>query len=334
MNIAVLLGGISTERNVSIASGKAVGQALSERGHTISFIDPSLGHNCIIQANDLISVANETVAQEYLNLSPRVLLECVQSPAFDTIDIAFSLLHGKCGEDGIMQALLEARGVRYAGSKVMASALAMDKVRTKLILSAAGVQSPEWSVLYPQQFNDYERIEHIMNDLGGTIVIKPNTNGSSVGLSIVDNDIDHAIKAVQLASQYDSTILIERYIAGREVTVAVLGDQAFPVIEIVPEQGWYDYQNKYTKGNTQYYCPADITNDERDFLQNLAVTAHRIVGCTAYSRIDFRLDEDGVPWCLEVNTIPGFTETSLVPMAAQSIGISYGELCERIIALS
>ncbi len=334
MNIAVLLGGISTERNVSFASGRAVGKALIERGHTVSFIDPSLGLNCVIQTTDITQSANETVSDDYLNLAPRILLEAVQSPAFDDIDIAFSLLHGRYGEDGVMQALLEARGVRYAGSKVLASALAMDKVRTKLILSAAGVQSPEWSVMYPHQFNDYERIEHIMNDLGGSIVIKPNSNGSSVGLSIVDNDVDHAINAVQLASQYDSTILIERYIPGREVTVAVLGDQAFPVIEIVPEQGWYDYQNKYTKGNTQYFCPADITNDERDFLQNLAVTAHRIVGCSAYSRIDFRLDEEGVPWCLEVNTIPGFTETSLVPMAAQAVGISYGELCEKIIALS
>lgn len=334
MNIAVLLGGISTERNVSIASGKAVAQALQERGHTVVFIDPALGKNCAVTIDTLQVKANEPVTQEWFDISPRHLLECVQSPIFDSIDIAFSLLHGKYGEDGIMQALLEARGIRYTGSKVMASALAMDKVRTKLILSSAGVQSPEWSVLYPHQYNDYERIDQILHDLGGTIVIKPNSNGSSVGLSIVDGDIDHAIKAIQLASQYDTTILCERYIPGREVTVAVLGDQAFPVIEIVPDNGWYDYQNKYTKGNTQYFCPADITVDERDFLQNLAITAHRVVGCTAFSRIDFRLDEDSVPWCLEVNTIPGFTETSLVPMAAQAVGISYGELCEKIIALS
>lgn len=334
MNIAVLLGGISTERNVSIASGKAVAQALQERGHTVVFIDPALGKNCAVTIDTLQVKANEPVTQEWLNISPQNLLECVQSPIFDSIDIAFSLLHGKYGEDGIMQALLEARGIRYTGSKVMSSALAMDKVRTKLILSSAGVQSPEWSVLYPHQYNDYERIDQILHDLGGTIVIKPNSNGSSVGLSIVDGDIDHAIKAIQLAAQYDTTILCERYIPGREVTVAVLGDQAFPVIEIVPDNGWYDYQNKYTKGNTQYFCPADITVDERDFLQNLAITAHRVVGCTAFSRIDFRLDEDSVPWCLEVNTIPGFTETSLVPMAAQAVGISYGELCEKIIALS
>lgn len=334
MNIAVLLGGISTERNVSLASGKSVANALRESGHNVTLIDPALGIDCVITDDILTIPAHEEVSNTFLDMSPKKLLECMNSPVFDSIDMAFTMLHGKYGEDGIMQALLESRGVRYTGSKVMASALAMDKVRTKLILSAAGVSSPEWSVLYPNQFADQERISHIMDDLGGHIVIKPNKNGSSVGLTIVDNDIDAFLNAIKKAALYDSTVLVERYIPGREITVAVLGEQVFPIIEIAPEDGWYDYKNKYTKGNTNYYCPADVSDDERDFIQNLALTAHRVVGCTAYSRIDFRLDEDNVPWCLEVNTIPGFTETSLVPMAAKAIGMGYAELCEKIIELS
>lgn len=334
MNIAVLLGGISTERNVSIASGKSVAEALRQNGHNVTLIDPAFGDNCIVSEKDLTVAANQEVTDDILNTSPRKLLECVNSSAFDSVDIAFTMLHGKYGEDGVMQALLESRGIRYTGSKVMASALSMDKVRSKLIMSAGGVNSPEWSVLYPNQFGDIERLEHIMDDLGGHIVVKPNKNGSSVGLTIVENDFDLFMNALKKAALYDSTVLVERYIEGREITAAVLGDQVFPIIEIVPENGWYDYTNKYTKGNTNYYCPAELTNDERDFIQNLAVTTHRLIGCTAYSRIDFRLDEDNVPFCLEINTIPGFTETSLVPMAAQAIGMSYAELCEKIIELS
>jgi D-alanine-D-alanine ligase len=147
-------------------------------------------------------------------------------------------------------------------------------------------------------------------------------------------NIESLQKALEEAGQFADVILIESYIEGRELTVAVLGDEALPIIEIVPEGGFYDYKHKYTKGETQYHCPADLTDDIAEFVQNLAVSAHKVLGCTAYSRVDFRLDEENVPYCLEVNTIPGFSATSLVPMAAREHGIEFPELCERIIELS
>ena len=147
-------------------------------------------------------------------------------------------------------------------------------------------------------------------------------------------NVESLQKALEEAGQYADTILIEAYIEGRELTVAVLGDEALPIIEIVPEGGFYDYKHKYTKGETQYHCPADLSDDITEFVQNLAISAHKVLGCTAYSRVDFRLDEENVPYCLEVNTIPGFSATSLVPMAAKEHGIEFPELCERIIELS
>lgn len=334
MNIAVLLGGISPERNVSIAGGKAIANALTARGHSVTLIDPSRGAHAVVTADMLTALASEQVSDEILATPKRELINCVNLPIFDSIDVAFTVLHGTGGEDGIMQALLEARGVKYTGSKVLASALAMDKAASKVMFSAAGVQTPLWAVLRGEQFDDTDHLREILEEMRGMIVVKPNDQGSTVGMSIIDNDLDHFQRAVHLAAKYSSTVLVEQFIEGRELTVAVVGDDALPIIEIVPEGGFYDYEHKYTKGMTRYICPAELSEDIVEFVQNLAVTAHRILGCTAYSRVDFRLDEDNVPFCLEVNTLPGFTETSLVPMAAAAAGIEFGELCERIIELS
>ncbi|MBS1536699.1 MAG: D-alanine--D-alanine ligase [Bacteroidetes bacterium] len=334
MNIAVLLGGISPERNVSIAGGKAVASALRERGHSVVLIDPSRGADALVSEHILTVPANEQVSEDILSISKRELLNSMNSLAFDKIDIAFSLLHGNNGEDGLMQALLEARGVPYTGSKVLASALAMDKNASKIMFSAAGIQTPAWAHFFPKDYDNIELLSETMEELRGNIVVKPNDQGSTVGLTIVHNDIDAFHKAVLFAGQFSKSVLVEQFIEGRELTVAVLGEEALPIIEIVPDGGFYDYEHKYTKGKTQYICPAEISEDVADFVSNLSVTAHKILGCTAYSRVDFRIDEDNVPFCLEVNTIPGFTSTSLVPMAAAAAGIEFGELCERIIELS
>ncbi|MBK9247066.1 MAG: D-alanine--D-alanine ligase [Ignavibacteria bacterium] len=334
MNIAVLLGGISAERNVSIAGGKAIANALTTRGHTVTLIDPSRGADAVVTASMLTELASEQVSDIILATSKRELINCVNLSIFDSIDVAFTVLHGTAGEDGIMQALLEARGVKYTGSKVLASALAMDKAASKVMFSAAGVQTPLWSVLRGEQLDDTEHLREILDEMRGIVVVKPNDQGSTVGMSIIDNDLDHFHSAVHLAAKFSNTVLVEQFIEGRELTVAVVGDEALPIIEIVPEGGFYDYEHKYTKGMTRYICPAELSEDIVDFVQNLALTAHKILGCTAYSRVDFRLDEDNVPFCLEVNTLPGFTETSLVPMAAAAAGIEFGELCERIIELS
>lgn len=334
MKIAVLLGGISPERNVSIAGGRAVGEALLRRGHSVFLVDPARGADWGIDPESISVSAAQFPAETDLGASRQRLLECVQSPLFNDIDMAFVLLHGKNGEDGIMQALLEARGVRYTGSKVLASALAMDKARSKMMFASAGITTPEWSAVYPNNYENIPFLQDVLHELGGKVIVKPNDGGSTVGMSIVKNDVDDFSQALKMAGKYAPFALVERFIEGRELTVAIIGDTALPIIEIAPEGGFYDYERKYDKGKTEYFCPADLSDDIRDFTQNLALTAHRVLDCTAYSRVDFRLDEDNVPWCLEVNTVPGFTQTSLVPMAAEAAGLGFEELCEKILQLS
>ncbi len=334
MKIAVLAGGISPERNVSLAGGKAAAEALRQLDYEVLFLDPALGNKALIDDKSLEVSASNFPDEELATFPSKNLIDCIQLPIFDSIDCVFLLTHGKYGEDGVMQSLLQARGVRYTGSKVLASALAMDKLASKLIFSSVGITTPQWAVVRMADIDDAEHLEGILADLRGHVVIKPNDQGSTVGMSIVEDDFEAFQQAIALATKYSDTVLVEEYIPGRELTVAVLGNEALPIVEIIPEDGFYDYAHKYTKGMTQYSCPADIYSDSVEFVKEAARTAHRALGCAAYSRVDFRLDEENVPYCLEVNTIPGFTTTSLVPMAAAAANIDFGELCKRIIDLS
>lgn len=336
MNIAVLLGGISPERNISMLSGRAAVNALRSLGHTVRSIDPSLGANGILSDSDLAAATPRAVTDEELAaFRPSALMECVTSSAFDGIDCAFILLHGRYGEDGYIQSLLDLRGIPYTGSTMLASAAAMDKGLSKMLFQVAGIPTAPWVTVTPDQAGDHAVIEQVFAEIEGGLVVKPNDQGSTVGMTILESPtLDTVSDAVRLAGQFSSTILIERYISGRELTVAVLGNDALPIIEIAPKAGYYDYTNKYTKGNTEYHCPADLTPEVEDHVRNLAVAAHHVLGCRAYSRVDFRLREDNIPFCLEVNTIPGFTETSLVPMAARAADMEFPALCEEIMRLS
>jgi D-alanine-D-alanine ligase len=335
MKIAVLCGGISPERNVSLNSGKAVAKALMELGHEVTLHDPANGAQCRLDIDSMIIPNTPPTDAELASFSPKKLIECVASGCMDSVDIAFSVLHGKYGEDGIMQALLQARGIPYTGSEVMASALAMDKLHSKIMFNAAGVPTPPWAVVRADDELNETLLKELRSEFPNGIVVKPNDQGSTVGMSIITNgNLDDLENAIVLALQYSDVVLLESYIEGRELTVAVLGSEALPLIEIAPDGGFYDYEHKYTKGMSQYICPAELDEGVTDFIQNLAVTAHKVLGCRGYSRVDFRLDEDYQPWCLEVNTLPGMTETSLVPKAAQADDISFAELCERIIKLS
>ncbi len=336
MNIAILLGGISPERNISLLSGRAATHALRAKGHSVVAIDPALGLDGTMTDAELASVtANEITDAELAAFRPEQLIECIHSPLFNGIEMVFLGLHGRYGEDGYVQALLDMRGIPYTGSGMLASAMCMDKTVSKMMFQISGIPTPHWVSLTPEQADDMEVLAEVQRELRGPIVVKPNDQGSTVGMSIIETGVvDDLAAAVRLAAKFSSSILVERYIAGRELTVAVLGGEALPVIEIEPKDGYYDYANKYTKGRTEYHCPADLTDEVRNHVQNLAITAHAVLGCRAYSRIDFRLSEDNVPYCLEVNTLPGLTETSLVPMAARQAGIEFGDLCEEIIRLS
>lgn len=336
MNIAVICGGISTERNVSITGGKSVKEALLTLGHNVKLVDPAFGTDGL-NSPDFES-ANMSVAatlEDIQKFPTRNYIECINSAIFDDVDVAFIVLHGQYGEDGLIQSLLEFRGIPYTGSGVAASSLAFDKIKSKLICSSAGVLTPNWTLVYRKDI-DMEGLGREVKDVvGKQLVVKPNSQGSTIGLTIIKDGNTHDIEdAIKLAAKYSDTVLIEEYIAGREITVGIVGGEVLPVIEIVTEDGFYDYEHKYSKGKTNYICPAEISDDIAEFTQNMAMTLYKAIGSSGFARIDFRLDDEGQPFCLELNSIPGFTSQSLVPMAAKQIGIEFPELCQILIDIA
>ncbi|MBM2813361.1 MAG: D-alanine--D-alanine ligase [Ignavibacteria bacterium] len=335
MNIAVLLGGISTERSISLKSGRAVANGLKNLGHNVFPIDPALGAAGLLMDLDMNNHIDPFTLEELAKFTPKSYLECLNSSLFDNIDVAFIVLHGKYGEDGLIQSLLELRGIPYTGSNVKSSALAMDKIHSKILFTASGVPTPAWTIIHPKDYDNYDFYKEIRSELGAKIVIKPNDQGSTIGVTVVETgNLDDIHTGIMEAAKYSKNVLIEKYIEGREMTVSLVGDNIFPIIEIIPEGGYYDYKHKYTKGQTEYQCPADLDEYLAEFTQNMADMAFRALGCYGFGRVDFRLDEDGQPFCLEVNTIPGFTETSLVPKAAAAVDIGFDELCQQIIDLA
>jgi len=250
MNIAVFLGGISPERNVSLASGRSVAIALQEIGHNVSVFDPALGTKL---PKNLLESLPQHIAEispslsELSNFSPRNYFECVQSSLLDTVEIVFLLLHGTYGEDGVIQSLLELRGIPYTGSGILASALAMNKAMTKMVFERYGIPTPKWIVVEKMQLNN--SVLEIWKTF--PCVVKPNDGGSTIGMSIVEKS-ENIFSAIEHAFQYSKKVLIEEFIEGRELTVPILGNEALPVIEIKPKGGFYDYTRKYTKGETDF----------------------------------------------------------------------------------
>jgi D-alanine-D-alanine ligase len=237
-------------------------------------------------------------------------------------DLAFLSLHGTFGEDGQVQDILNARGIPFTGADANTSRITIDKEKTKAKFRASGVPTPAGQLVHG--------MEEVTVPL--PVFIKPNSQGSSVG-SRAAHTKEELAAAITDALKYDSAVLVEQLIQGRELTVGVLGDQVLPIIEIRPLDGFYDYTNKYTKGKTEYFCPAPLSEELTARIQKYALAAHQSAGNTVYSRIDFLLEGDS-PYCLEINTIPGMTATSLLPKAAAAVGISFPQLCRRIVELS
>lgn len=333
MKTAVLLGGTSSERNVSLASGTAIAHALKQLGHEVVLLDPAYGKDQKIEPFSQVGMTPPQ--QQELKRLPAeqgsALLELVEIITHEKIEIVFNALHGGMGENGIMQSIFEAAKIKYTGSGVMASALAMNKVVSKKIFLSCGVPTPDF-LFFKKGTDRTSASNEILSKFKCPVVMKPNEEGSTVGLSIVKEGKDLA-SAWDKASAYGD-VLVESYIAGRELTVAVLGDKALPVIEIIPEGGFYDYEHKYTKGKTNYVCPAEIPSEVADAAKKFAVKAFQGLMCSAYARIDFRLSEDNKLYCLEVNTLPGMTATSLVPKAAKAEGMEFEDLIQRIVTLS
>jgi D-alanine-D-alanine ligase len=293
--IAVLMGGPGSEREVSLATGRGVAKALRSLGAEVVEID--------------------------------VHDENFQLPG--DVDLAFNTIHGTFGEDGHLQKILEDRGIAYTGEGVVASEIAFDKIRTKEKFQEHGVTTPPSEVIHARQ----------RPTIPLPIVVKAPRQGSTVGVVIVKNESDLE-SAVAEASKYGRELLIEKFVAGRELTIGILGDQALPILEIIPKGGFYDFNNKYPflnpqgGGGAEHVCPANIDAGKTKEIQELALRAFRSAGLQVYARVDVILADDGKPYILEINTIPGMTEASLLPEAAAAAGIGYPDLCARIIALS
>lgn len=322
--IALLVGGTSPEREVSKMSGEGIYNALLSLRYPTVLVDPAYGIKQPTQSEMFFS------SQDYVGLSNRNCVEAINSELFDDVDVVFSALHGKWAEDGTMQSLLELRGLKYTGSKVLASALAMDKALSKTIFKEAGVNTAKWMVVTNQNKIDKKLSERIVSDIGLPCVVKSNDQGSTVGLTIVEEE-SKIEEAMQQALKFSDKALVEKYIPGREITVAVLGKETLPVLEIIPKDGFYDYERKYTPGMSEYIVPANIPEDVFKSIQEQALIAFNSLQCESYGRVDFRLNEKNESFCLEVNTLPGMTSTSLVPKMAKAVGISFEELIEKII---
>lgn len=297
--VALLAGGSSGERDISIESGKGAQEALETAGFAVTWIDPA-------NKDDLKKLVDES------------------------FDVAFLCMHGKMGEDGTVQGFLEVLGIPYTCSHVQASAIAIDKAKSKILYERAGIKTP--SAIYLEKGDSYD-VAQIVDKLGFPCVVKPSTEGSALGVEIVDNaqDLKEAITRV---FEIDDNLVLEQFIDGMEITVAILGNSEtmpLPIIQIVPKGEFYDFESKYAPGGSQHICPAPLDPELAKDIQSFAVKAHRALGCSGVSRSDFIIDKDNQAWILETNTIPGMTTTSLLPDAARAAGISFPELCTKLI---
>ena len=344
MKIVVLAGGISTEREVSLVSGTGICRALREKGHRAILVDMFLGLNTVpanletlfdapdglcpdaairTEAPDLEAVRRSRPDQGPSHLGPHVLDVCASS------DMVFLGLHGEDGEDGRIQAALDLLGVPYTGSGHLASAVAMDKTVSKQLMDAAGIPTPKWRLLA-----DYaEDVDRLAEELPMPCVVKTPGGGSSLGVYLPEDRA--ALKAALLeVLRYGSKALVEERIYGRELTVAVLGDRWLPAVETVPAGKEFDYTAKYQAGAALEICPADLTPEQMAAAGELALRVHRCLGLEVYSRTDMILDQEGRFWCLEANSLPGMTPTSFVPKEAAAVGMSYADVCQKILELS
>jgi D-alanine-D-alanine ligase len=324
MRIAVLFGGNSMERDVSVASARQVVAALRDRGHQVIAVESGRGVLAPAEEQSVLEAGIGRTPPALAGDSTRGLPAVVTTaPELADIDLVFLALHGGSGEDGTIQAMLELAGVPYTGSEPLGSALAMDKEVAKRLFVGAGIPTPDW-LMAPVS------AERVARKLGFPVIVKPNREGSTVGLTRVDRAAELE-SAIDTARAFGDEVLIERYIPGRELTVGVLDDTALAVGEIIPEHGGiFDYAAKYQLDAAREIFPADLSAEHTARIRELALKAHRALKLASYSRADFRLDPEGGLWCLEVNTLPGLTPGSLLPQSARAAGITFGELCERI----
>lgn len=345
MNIVVLAGGLSTERDVSFKTGSMVAKALKENGHKVILIDVFMGYSDKEEdltgifdradeisikvddipeiAPDLAKVKAQRVDQSDCFFGPNVIGMCRMA------DIVFMGLHGENGENGKIQAAFDLFGIKYTGSDYLSSAIAMDKELTKQFFITNGIPTPNGiSMKRNERENDFAK-----TGLSLPCVVKPCCGGSSIGVTIVRTP-DEFNKALDDAFCWEEEVIIEEYVKGREFSVGVISGKALPIIEIAPIEGFYDYKNKYKAGSAVETCPAELPKEVTEQMQKHAEAVARVIGLDTYSRADFLLNEKNEMFCLEVNTLPGMTPTSLLPQEAAAVGMNFNQLCERLIEIS
>ncbi|HGY55035.1 MAG TPA: D-alanine--D-alanine ligase [Caldithrix abyssi] len=328
MKIVVLMGGDSTERDVSLVSGDQIAKTLVENGHEVIKIDPSATRDEQTELNktdihwiglDYPSIDALPLHRSSLYLKNIMLVRRLRP------DIVFNALHGGKGENGIVQGMLEAAEIPYTGSGMLASAIAMQKDISKMFFRQNNIPTPR-AVILERPDSSRKKLKNARFPQ----VVKPNDQGSTIGLHIVERK-EELDAAIDDAFKFKSKVLVEEYIPGKEITVSVIRQRTLPVIEIIPEHGLYDYECKYKEGMSRYEVPARLSDEVTRQVQNIAFKAHQALGCTGYSRVDMRLNEQNEPYVLEVNTLPGMTGTSLVPKAAKAAGINFNSLVEMIV---
>ncbi|MEP6692681.1 MAG: D-alanine--D-alanine ligase [Gemmatimonadaceae bacterium] len=334
MRITVLLGGSSSERDVSLASGLRIAQALRARGHDVTSLDTARGVITLDAERTMLERGvMKTAPPDLAELAEitRTSLSLGTRAEVCEADVLFLALHGGQGEDGTVQALLDVTGVPYTGSGHLASALAMDKDLSKKLFRAAGVGTADW--IMTDAIGAGASADVVRASLEFPVIVKPSREGSTVGLTLVRESHELA-GAIALAARYDNEVMVERFIEGRELTVSVLGGDALPVVEIIPVHEIYDYECKYTKGMAVEEVPARLSPAATAEVQRQALEAFRALKLGGYGRLDFRMTRAGAFFCLEANTLPGMTELSLFPQAAAAAGLDFGSMCERIVNLA
>lgn len=342
MKILVLAGGYSTEREVSLTSGSLIANALMKAGHRVALVDTYLGvdvgddaealfrtdadyrYSVSTEVPDLAALKEQSGNGEALiGRGVEALCRCA--------DVVFNAMHGGMGEDGTVQSYLDCLGIRYTGTGALGAALSMDKDVTKRLLNGAGIDTPRGIVVCPSAERD--AAARVLREVGLPCVVKPARGGSSVGVSMVENEAELQ-DALAHGATYEERLIVERRIVGRELTVGILGDCALPPVEIIPHSGFYDYHNKYQGGCATELCPAPLADEQTKRLQDITLRGFEALRLNAYARFDYIMDETGKMWCLEANALPGMTPTSLLPQMAAAVGMDYTALCEEIVRLA
>ncbi|MCP4706742.1 MAG: D-alanine--D-alanine ligase [candidate division Zixibacteria bacterium] len=331
LNILVLAGGLSDERQVSLTSAEAIVTALKNLGYGVNVLDTATGES-LLDGNGkyLLEKDDKSISKIAFKLSESLVLsQAIKIEPYNNSDLVFIALHGGAGEDGTIQALLDMAKIKYTGSNMISSAMAMNKSVAKKLIENEKIPTPKYLLFNQDRESIKDQISNINDTFDFPLIVKPNNSGSTVGLTMVKGG-EMLNDAIEAAYGVSPEVLVEQFIDGREITSAVLDDTSYPLVEIIPSGEIYDYDCKYTKGKSQYICPAELSEKTTELIKDYGRRTYDALKCSGLARVDFILDKDSIPWFLELNTLPGMTELSLAPMAAKEADVDFETLIKKI----